>query len=176
MKDGPSSSALVATGQTAKLPSTLSFGSFLVLPCTGLDPQILCATRTFCTLYHYSIMVISIRTALIGLLPLVAAQGCPFASPDKRSVLVARADEPSLTTLADSFGKCPTISDAAGGGTRSRDWWPCQLRLDVLRQYSPEQNPLGARFDYAAAFSKLDCKSSEGEVVDGKVLGRRIKY
>jgi catalase-peroxidase len=103
-------------------------------------------------------MAPSIRTLLIGLLPLVSAQGCPYASVDKRDLLLAHGDEPSLTTLADSFGNCPTLSDAAGGGTRSRDWWPCQLKLDVLRQFAPEQNPLGGSFDYAAAFAALDCE------------------
>jgi catalase-peroxidase len=101
-----------------------------------------------------------IWSVLIGLLPLVSAQGCPFGSANKRDLLIARgSDEPSLITLENSFGQCPTISDAAGRGTRSHDWWPCQLRLDVLRQFSPEQNPLGNHFDYAAAFSRLDCKS-----------------
>ncbi len=100
----------------------------------------------------------SIWSVLIGILPLVSTQGCPFAAVNQRDLLIQRGDEPSLTTLASSFGKCPIISDAAGGGTRSRDWWPCQLKLDVLRQFSPEQNPLGGNFDYAAAFSKLDCK------------------
>ena len=104
-------------------------------------------------------MAPSIRSVLIGLLPFVAAQGCPYASANKRDLLVERGDEPSLTTLENSFGKCPTLSDAAGAGTRSRDWWPCQLRLDVLRQFSPEQNPLGGNFDYATAFATLDCKS-----------------
>jgi catalase-peroxidase len=104
-------------------------------------------------------MAPSIRSLLFGLLPLASA-GCPFAGGvDKRDLLLARGNEPSLSTLANSFGQCPTISDAAGRGTRSRDWWPCELRLDVLRQFSPEQNPLGASFDYAAAFATLDCKS-----------------
>jgi len=105
-------------------------------------------------------MAPSVWSVLIGLLPLVSAQGCPFGSANKRDLLFARggADEPSLITLETSFGKCPNISDAAGAGTRSRDWWPCQLKLDVLRQFSPEQNPLGGKFDYAAAFAKLDCK------------------
>ena len=96
---------------------------------------------------------------LIGLLPLVSAQGCPFGNVNKREA----ADEPSLTTLQNSFGKCPTLSDAAGAGTRSHDWWPCQLRLDVLRQFSQEQNPLGGNFDYAAAFAKLDCKLTSSD-------------
>jgi hypothetical protein len=104
------------------------------------------------------VMAPSIRSLLIGLLPFVSAQ-CPYASVDKRDLLVARGDEPSLTTLENSFGKCPTLSDQAGAGTRSRDWWPCQLKLDVLRQFSPEQNPLGGTFDYAEAFGKLNCKS-----------------
>lgn len=108
----------------------------------------------------------SIKTVLVSLLPLVSlvsGQGCPFASgaSSKRDLLMGRAvndDEPSLTTLANSFGKCAKTSDQAGGGTRSQDWWPCQLKLDVLRQFSAEQNPLGGNFDYAAEFAKLDCE------------------
>jgi catalase-peroxidase len=100
-----------------------------------------------------------IRSLLIGLLPFASAQGCPYAAENKRDMLTPRdGDLPSLTTLGNSFGKCPTLSDAAGAGTRSHDWWPCQLRLDVLRQFSAEQNPLGGSFDYAEAFEKLDCK------------------
>src|SRR5438132_13257782 len=96
---------------------------------------------------------------LLGLLSLVSAPGCPYAAADiKRDVLATRSDEPSLNSLINSFGKCPTLNDAAGGGTLSRDWWPCQLRLDILRQFSPQQSPLGADFNYAAEFSKLDCQ------------------
>lgn len=103
-------------------------------------------------------MAPSIRSLLIGLLPLVSGQACPYASVNKRDLLIARDNEPSLTVLADSFGKSAILSDAAGAGTRSRDWWPRQLKLDVLRQFSPEQNPLGGDFDYAAAFATLDCE------------------
>lgn len=104
-------------------------------------------------------MAPSVRSVVLWLMPLVSAQGCPYAAANKRDILATRSNEPSLDTLARSFGKCPTISDAAGGGTRSHDWWPCQLKLDVLRQFSPEQNPLGANFNYATAFATLDCKS-----------------
>ena len=106
------------------------------------------------TLLPYSTM----WSSLILLLPLVSAQGCPMAGMDKRDLLGQRADPSSLDTLSSSFGKCSRISDAAGGGSRTRDMFPCQLKLDVLRQFSPEQNPLGKNFDYAAAFAKLDCK------------------
>ncbi|KAF4631921.1 hypothetical protein G7Y89_g6201 [Cudoniella acicularis] len=44
------------------------------------------------------------------------------------------------------------------------DWWPCQLRLDVLRQFSPEQNPLGGKFDYAAAFATLDYSAVKSDI------------
>jgi catalase-peroxidase len=108
-------------------------------------------------------------SVLLGLLPLVSAQSCPFAN-ERRDPhhLISRQSggEPSLTTLETSFGKCPTLSDAGGAGTRSRDWWPCQLKLDVLRQFSAEQNPLGGDFDYAAAFASLDCKYSTSKRVN----------
>lgn len=38
----------------------------------------------------------------------------------------------------------------------SRDWWPEQLRLSILRQESPKSDPMGADFDYAEEFAKLD--------------------
>ncbi|KAK0721889.1 heme peroxidase [Lasiosphaeria miniovina] len=109
-------------------------------------------------------MAPSVRSVVLWLMPLVSAQGCPYAAANKRDILATRSNEPSLDTLARSFGKCPTISDAAGGGTRSHDWWPCQLKLDVLRQFSPEQNPLGANFNYATAFATLDYKALKADL------------
>jgi hypothetical protein len=54
-----------------------------------------------------------------------------------------------------SEAKCP-FHHAAGGGTSNRDWWPEQLRLDLLHQHSSKSNPMGERFDYAAEFRSLD--------------------
>lgn len=51
--------------------------------------------------------------------------------------------------------KCP-FHQTAGGGTSNRDWWPQQLRLDLLNQHSSKSDPMGADFDYAAEFAKLD--------------------
>ncbi|RZL06193.1 MAG: catalase-peroxidase, partial [Rubrivivax sp.] len=51
--------------------------------------------------------------------------------------------------------KCP-FHQAAGGGTTNQDWWPKQLRVDLLNQHSDRSNPLGGGFDYASAFRKLD--------------------
>ncbi|WP_454691101.1 catalase/peroxidase HPI [Achromobacter aloeverae] len=51
--------------------------------------------------------------------------------------------------------KCP-FNHAAGGGTTNRDWWPKQLRLDLLNQHSNKSNPLDKDFNYAEAFKSLD--------------------
>ncbi|MBC8732964.1 catalase/peroxidase HPI [Paraburkholderia sp. UCT2] len=51
--------------------------------------------------------------------------------------------------------KCPFIH-TAGGGTTNRDWWPKQLRLDLLNQHSNRSNPLDEDFNYAEAFKSLD--------------------
>ena len=42
------------------------------------------------------------------------------------------------------------------GGTSNRDWWPEELRVDLLHQHSLKSNPMGADFDYRAAFNSLD--------------------
>ena len=52
--------------------------------------------------------------------------------------------------------KCPFHQAVAGGGTTNRDWWPEQLRVDLLNQHSNRSNPLGESFDYRAEFKKLD--------------------
>ena len=51
--------------------------------------------------------------------------------------------------------KCP-FSAAAGVGTTNRDWWPKELRLDLLHQHSSKSDPMGQAFDYAEAFESLD--------------------
>ncbi|CZF81891.1 Catalase-peroxidase [Grimontia celer] len=54
--------------------------------------------------------------------------------------------------------QCP-FHNAAGGGTTNRDWWPNQLRLDILHQHTSESNPLDPDFNYREAFSKLDLEA-----------------
>ncbi|MGE8161276.1 catalase/peroxidase HPI [Paraburkholderia sp. NPDC080076] len=51
--------------------------------------------------------------------------------------------------------KCP-FNHTAGGGTTNRDWWPKQLRLDLLSQHSSRSDPLDGGFNYAEAFKSLD--------------------
>ncbi len=52
-----------------------------------------------------------------------------------------------------------TFNPAAGGGTSNRDWWPNQLRLDILHEHSSKSNPMGGDFNYAKEFKSLDLKA-----------------
>jgi catalase-peroxidase len=54
--------------------------------------------------------------------------------------------------------KCP-FNHTAGGGATNRDWWPSQLRLDLLNQHSSKSNPMGKEFNYAKEFKSLDFKA-----------------
>lgn len=54
-----------------------------------------------------------------------------------------------------SQSQCP-FNHTSGSGNSNRDWWPNQLRLDLLHQHSSKSNPMGEDFDYAKAFKSLD--------------------
>jgi catalase-peroxidase len=45
---------------------------------------------------------------------------------------------------------------APGGGTSNREWWPNQLRIEILHQHSSKSNPMGEDFNYAKEFKSLD--------------------
>ena len=62
---------------------------------------------------------------------------------------------PSREGTTATGGQCP-FNHAAGGGTSNRDWWPSQLRLDILHQHSSRSNPMGEDFDYRKEFNSLD--------------------
>ena len=51
--------------------------------------------------------------------------------------------------------KCP-FHHAASGGTTNQDWWPNQLKLELLHQHSCKSNPMGKDFNYAKEFKSLD--------------------
>ncbi|KAM0478956.1 hypothetical protein ACHAPX_004934 [Trichoderma viride] len=101
--------------------------------------------------------------AIVGALPLASAVGCPVIhgngnAPSARSVISHPESilEPRFSPDGPDFGRCSRKSTVAGGGTRSSQWWPCELNLAVLRQNSDKTNPFGGSFDYGAAFSKVD--------------------
>lgn len=65
----------------------------------------------------------------------------------------------------NDISKCPFHNGTmkkeavAGGGTKNLDWWPEQLRVDILRQHSSLSDPMEKDFDYAEAFKSLDLEA-----------------
>jgi len=75
-----------------------------------------------------------------------------------------------IYNLNDSSAKCPfsgeTAKQTAGNGTNNNDWWPNQLKLNILRQNSNLVNPMDDGFDYATAFKSLDYKELKKDLYD----------
>jgi catalase-peroxidase len=67
-------------------------------------------------------------------------------------------------------GKCPftgaMVNQSAGRGTRNSDWWPNQLKLNILRQHSSLSNPMDPDFNYAKEFQSLDLAAVKKDIVD----------
>lgn len=76
----------------------------------------------------------------------------------------------SAAANGNGESKCPFSGagskQIAGSGTRNSDWWPNQLKLNVLRQHSSLSNPMGEDFDYAQAFKSLDLKALKQDLYD----------
>ncbi len=74
----------------------------------------------------------------------------------------------------DGAAKCPftgatTLSSkqgSAGTGPVNRDWWPNQLKLNILRQHSSQSNPMDKTFNYVSEFKSLDLKAVKQDIVD----------
>ena len=64
--------------------------------------------------------------------------------------------------------KCPfhggEVKKAGGTGTHNRDWWPNQLKLNILRQHSSLANPMDEKFDYAKEFKRLNLKALKKDI------------
>ncbi|MBK9385783.1 MAG: catalase/peroxidase HPI [Planctomycetes bacterium] len=67
-------------------------------------------------------------------------------------------------TGASAAGAKPAMAPAAATSYTNRDWWPDQLDLDLLRRNSPQASPMGASFDYAAEFAKLDLAAVKQDI------------
>ncbi len=64
--------------------------------------------------------------------------------------------------------KCPfmggALNHSAGGGPSNRDWWPNQLKLNILRQNSSLSNPMGEAFNYTEEFKSLDLDAVKNDI------------
>jgi catalase-peroxidase len=73
-------------------------------------------------------------------------------------------------TPSGSESKCPfsggALKQSAGAGTRNRDWWPNQLKLNILRQHSSLSNPMDSSFNYAEELKTLDLSALKSDIVD----------
>lgn len=71
---------------------------------------------------------------------------------------------------SNGAGKCPfnhgAMTKAAGNGTGNRDWWPDQLKLNILRQNSKLSNPMEESFNYAEEFKKLDLNAVKKDIFE----------
>nr|WP_315177291.1 catalase/peroxidase HPI [uncultured Flavobacterium sp.] len=79
---------------------------------------------------------------------------------------------PSSTSYnVNGESKCPFSGGVApkqgsGSGTSNRDWWPNQLKLNILRQNSSLSNPMGEAFNYAEEFKSLDLEALKKDIMD----------
>ncbi|SFD50483.1 catalase/peroxidase HPI [Flavobacterium phragmitis] len=68
-----------------------------------------------------------------------------------------------MDNQSNDISKCPfhngSMDKQAASGTKNRDWWPKQLKVNILRQNSLLSNPLDKDFDYAEAFKSLDLEA-----------------
>ncbi len=66
--------------------------------------------------------------------------------------------------------KCPfshgAVKQSAGSSPVNRDWWPDQLKLNILRQNSSLSDPMGESFDYAEAFLSLDLEALKADLLE----------
>lgn len=65
------------------------------------------------------------------------------------------ADQKHTGASSNGAGKCP-FHQTGGGGTQNQEWWPNQLKLNILRQNSSLSDPMGEKFNYAEEFKSLD--------------------
>jgi catalase-peroxidase len=66
---------------------------------------------------------------------------------------------------AEATPKCP-FGHMAGGGRSNKDWWPNQLRIDLLHHHSSKSDPMNKDFDYAKEFKKLDYKALKQDLLE----------
>ncbi|QOD61934.1 catalase/peroxidase HPI [Polaribacter haliotis] len=79
-------------------------------------------------------------------------------------------DNYDINDSKSSMDKCPFMAGAekktGGHGTTNREWWPNELKLNILRQNATKSNPLGEKFDYKEAFNSLNFSELKQDVLN----------
>ena len=106
---------------------------------------------------------VSRRALLIGL-------GGALASGAAGAAGLPRSARPANPSADMGAAKCPFSSGGTPQpidvGAKNYDWWPNQLRLNILRQHSSLSNPMDKTFSYAKAFKSLDLKAVKKDIFD----------
>lgn len=73
--------------------------------------------------------------------------------------------------MSGDISKCPFHNgtmkkSTAGSAPTNRDWWPNQIKLNILRQHSTLSNPMDPGFNYAEAFKSLDLAAVKKDLTD----------
>ena len=100
----------------------------------------------------------------------------PISAIAAIGLMIGAASNYAIADDNDSnAGKCPVIHGATpspkpakesedASPYRNQDWWPNQLDLSILHQNSAKANPMGADFDYATEFKKLDLDAVKKDI------------
>ncbi|MFZ4634527.1 MAG: catalase/peroxidase HPI [Saprospiraceae bacterium] len=87
---------------------------------------------------------------------------------DNKNEMTSSSSTTSYNVNTES--KCPftggALRQSAGGGPRNRDWWPNQLKLNILRQHAAPSNPMGEAFNYAEAFKSVDLEALKKDLFE----------
>ena len=80
----------------------------------------------------------------------------------------ASHDHSVIYDVNKGTASCPflngSLKSVAGGGTSNQDWWPNQLKLNILRQNSSLVDPMDPDFDYAKEFKSLDLAAVKNDL------------
>lgn len=98
--------------------------------------------------------------------PLIANKQKPRIMDNEKSTATAG----TIPLNGNGESKCPfhggVLKQSAGNGTGNRDWWPNQLKLNILRQHSSLSDPMDKTFNYAEAFKSLDLDAVKKDIFD----------
>jgi catalase-peroxidase len=104
------------------------------------------------------------RQSLFALSLLAGLSACASTSSNTESQAQGSAAAGMCPVMGTTAAADASYRQTAAGALMNQDWWPNQLDLSVLHQNSPVANPMGANFDYAAEFAKLDMAALKADL------------